>query len=716
VSLPVASVEIQHEPDVVIARQRARQIAALVGFEAQDQSRIATAVSEIARNAFRYAGGGRAEFRIEGSTPPQLLVIRIADRGSGISNVAEVLSGRYRSETGMGIGISGARRLMDRFDLQSEPGKGTSVMLGKFLPQRAGIVTGADVGRIAAELVKAAADNPFEEIRTQNQELLAALEALRDRQEELERLNAELEDTNRGVVALYAELDDKADHLRRADEMKSRFLSNMSHEFRTPVNSIIALSEILLDRVDGELSEEQEKQVRFIRNSAQDLSTLVNDLLDIAKIEAGKVDVRPVEFEISSLFSALRGMLRPLLVNQSVSLVFEEPEGIPMLFTDEAKVSQIVRNFVSNALKFTERGVVTVEAHWDPAADSVVISVSDTGIGIAPEDQVRIFEEFTQLENPIQKRVKGTGLGLPLSRKLAELLGGALTVESALGAGSTFRTVIPRMFRDAAQRQPAIEPGEEADTAFPVLVVEDDDESALAYEKLLKGSEFRVIRARTVRGAREALEIYAPRSVILDILLRGEDTWRLLAELKENPATRKIPVIVATTVDDRAKASALGADFYANKPIEREWLLTTLRSAISRAAPISVLVVDDDEVARYILRRLLNEASFAVYEASNGEDALKIAAESRPNVIFLDLMMPGLSGYEVLAKLKSEERTRTIPVIIVTSKQLLPEEQRLLLRDAAAIVPKERRTGEIAAAAVTGALAEVGVVVRGEDE
>jgi signal transduction histidine kinase len=267
-------------------------------------------------------------------------------------------------------------------------------------------------------------------------------ERLRQRKEELERLNEELKDINRGMVGLYAELDEKAKELRRADEIKTRFLSNISHEFRTPLNSIFALSGLLLDRTDGELTSEQEKQVGFIRKAADSLLELVNDLLDLAKIRAGKVEVYPVEFDAANLFSALRGMLRSL-VNPAVTLVFEEPEGIPSLYTDEGKVSQILRNFISNALKFTERGEVRVGTRHDEESGTVTFSVSDTGVGIGREDQERIFEEFTQLASPAQSQFKGTGLGLPLCRKLAELLGGRIELESEVGLGSKFSVTLP---------------------------------------------------------------------------------------------------------------------------------------------------------------------------------------------------------------------------------------------------------------------------------
>ncbi len=442
-SLPIVAVELRYEHDVVLARQRARTIAGLLGFDLNDRTRIGTAVSEIARNAFRYAGGGRVEYLVEGTERPQSFLIRLSDRGPGIEDVAAVLEGRFRSRTGMGLGIAGARRLMDDFRLASRPGEGTTVLLGKTIPAAAPVATPALAGRIAAELARRSPEDPFEEIQEQNQELLHAMDELQRRQDELRSLNRELEDTNRGMVALYGELDENASRLKRANQAKTAFLSNMSHEFRTPLNSILSLARLLLDRVDGDLTKEQELQLELIRRSAEELSTMVNDLLDLARIEAGRVEVHPVECTVESAFSALRGMFRPLLVHPAAKLVIEEPVDVPALLTDEGKLSQILRNLVSNALKFTERGEVRVSARLGEDGHCVVFSVSDTGIGIAPEDQARIFEEYAQVDGPLQRKVKGTGLGLPLSRRLAELLGGRLTVESVPGRGSTFTAVIP---------------------------------------------------------------------------------------------------------------------------------------------------------------------------------------------------------------------------------------------------------------------------------
>ncbi|MBS7778700.1 ATP-binding protein [Acidovorax sp. CCYZU-2555] len=266
--------------------------------------------------------------------------------------------------------------------------------------------------------------------------------ALAAAQSELVALRSELEETNRGVLALYAELDSQADHLRQATELKSRFLAYMSHEFRTPIGAIQSIARILQDRVDGPLTEEQAKQVGFIQSTSAEFAEMVNDLLDLAKLEAGRIEVSPAWFEMVDLFSALRGMFKPIAVNPDVTLIFEEPIDVPKLFSDDRKVAQILRNFISNALKFTLRGEIRVSAKR-VSEESVQFAVCDTGIGIAPEFHHAIFQDYTQIDSPIQKRLRGTGLGLSLSKRLAQLLGGDVSVESESQKGSTFYVTIP---------------------------------------------------------------------------------------------------------------------------------------------------------------------------------------------------------------------------------------------------------------------------------
>lgn len=256
-------------------------------------------------------------------------------------------------------------------------------------------------------------------------------------------LEEELSETNRGVVALYAELDAYSEQLKQASELKSRFLTYMSHEFRTPLGAIQSMARILIDRMDGELTAEQEKQVGFISKAAAELTDMVNDLLDLAKIEAGRVTIAPAWFDMVDLFSAVRGLFKPIIVRSGVTLLFDEPTGMPALYTDDSKLSIILRNLISNALKFTHQGQVRVTAS---ALDSphVAFAVCDTGIGISSEHLPSLFHDWMQINSITQKRLRGSGLGLSLCKRYAEMLGGTISVESQLGKGSTFTVVIPR--------------------------------------------------------------------------------------------------------------------------------------------------------------------------------------------------------------------------------------------------------------------------------
>ncbi|MCJ7957583.1 sensor histidine kinase [Pseudomonas sp. HT11] len=260
--------------------------------------------------------------------------------------------------------------------------------------------------------------------------------------QEADALRAELDETNQGVLALYAELDMQADQLRQASDLKSRFLSYMSHEFRTPLGSILSITSLLADELDGPLSPEQQTQVGFIRSSARELREMVDDLLDLAKIEAGRITISPAWFDMFDLFSALRGMFRPIVDASSVDLIFEEPSGLPKLYTDDKKLAQILRNFISNALKFTLQGEVRVSARME-SAHEIRFAVQDTGLGIPAELHNNLFEDFSQIDSPLQKRLRGTGLGLSLCKRFAELLGGRVGVQSAPGVGSMFFVIIP---------------------------------------------------------------------------------------------------------------------------------------------------------------------------------------------------------------------------------------------------------------------------------
>lgn len=685
-TVPVFHLSLRTERDVVQARQRARDIAAELGLDNQDQIRMATATSEIARNAFRYARSGRVQFAV-GLDEPQYLEVTVSDAGPGIAHLDDVLEGSYRSTTGMGMGILGTRRLMDRFAIESTPA-GTTVSMIKHIPRHQAILTQRAARELNEKLQERRPESPYEEIEQQNQELLKTLQELRARQEELELLNRELEDTNRGVVALYAELDERADYLRRASDLKTKFLSNVSHEFRTPLNSIISLSRLLMDRMDGDLTPEQMKQVGFIESSARDLQDMVNDLLDLAKVEAGKIRIRPKRFEVHELFSALKGMLKPLLAdNNSVELIFDDADTLPSLYTDEGKVSQILRNLISNALKFTPSGQVRIAAE-DAGDDLILFSVKDTGIGIPPEHHETIFREFSQVENPLQDRHRGTGLGLPLCRNLALLLGGKIWLESEPGKGSTFYVGIPSVYIGeavAAQHADSL-PAPDFHRA-PVLIVEDNSETARIFESYLRNTEFQPILASSVHQAEVWTARHAPAAVLCDVYLGDETAWNFLRGLRERVPTA---ALIATSIyDESARSQAGRANLFLHKPLDRETLLRELRRLTAQGGTRRLLLVDDNDVSRYILRELLHQPWLQIEEARNGTEALAALEAKTPDAIILDLLMPDIGGVEILRQIRSNPATQELPVLIYTSKVLDESERAQLESCRVRIVRKE---------------------------
>ena len=697
---PIVSVTLARETDIVQVRQRARQITATLGFDTHDQTRITTAISEIARNVLEHGISGRATFLALTHEARHGLEVVLADQGPGIADLDAVLNGAFRSPTGMGIGLRGARRLMDAFEIDSAPGRGTSVVMRKYLPPGSPRLDDATIGQLGAELAQHQSADPLEEIQRQNRDLLVSLDTLKTRQEELSRLNDELEDTNRGVVALYAELDEKADHLRHADDLKTRFLSHMTHEFRTPLNSILALSRMLMDRLDGDLTPEQEKQVGFIRSSAETLSDLVNDLLDLAKVEAGKTVVVPAEFTVDELFGALRGMLRPLLVGEAVSLVFEEAGQLPPLDTDERKLSQILRNFIANAIKFTEQGEVRISAAPLDGDSRIAITVKDTGIGIQPEDLGRIFDEYAQVEHALQRRFKGTGLGLPLSKKLAELLGGTITVESTPGEGSSFTVTVPRVFSDE-RADPVVHlaPGR-----LPVLAVEDAEADIAVLERYLADTRYQLLAVPTIAAARTTLSTLKPCAILLDAFLVGEPCWPFLIEIKRGWTTRDIPVVLLASMEEGRRALGMGADEYSLKPITAEWLITTLDRLVGVDRVSRVLVIDDDVMARYLVRRYLADLPVIVTEASSGMDGIRRAQQEQPDVVCLDIRMPMLDGYQVIEQLLADPATRNTAIVVITATP--PAElAHARLSAVSTILSKDELSRDVLARAITRAVA-----------
>jgi CheY-like chemotaxis protein len=337
-----------------------------------------------------------------------------------------------------------------------------------------------------------------------------------------------------------------------------------------------------------------------------------------------------------------------------------------------------------------------------------VFRVIDTGVGIAREHFDRIFEEFGQVENPMQRKVKGTGLGLALSRRMATLLGGSLHVESELGKGSTFTFSVP-MTHPEVREMVELQTRPLDPLRAPVLVVEDDRKTVFIYEKFLSLAGFQVVPARTVEDARKLLDTVTPAAIVLDIMLEGENTWDFLADVKKSPTTRDIPVLVVTITNREQRARALGADEFWLKPVDQEQLLRKLKTVARPGSPTKVLVIDDDERARYLMHKLLDKSPYELLEAKSGIEGVELATKHRPDVIFLDFQLRDVVAFDVLDDLKADPRTRGIPVIIVTSHMLNASERERLATETAAILSKESLSRELAIHRIRDALQKAGL-------
>jgi len=528
----IGPLAIRSSKDILSARQRVRDGAAQLGFDHFEQVQIVTGISEVGREITASGGGELAVWISE--TRPRRLVIGATGFASADGPAAAVAPG-----------LAAAQRLLGPPIDQDSPGWDRT--FSRLLPKSA-------PAGLSWEVPSATTD-PFQELQRQDIELLALIEKVRVRETELEDLNRELEETNRGVLALYAELDEKAESAREASNERSRFLSNVTHELRTPLSSILALCRLLLAQGEASLGNDQVKQIGYIEKSAQDLLDFVSDLLDLAKVEAGKIAVRSAPFDVEEVFAALRGMFRPLSLDANFPIVFESTQ-VPTMVTDEYKISQILRNLISNALKFTERGDIRVLAVHDPEQDEVVFSVADTGIGIDTDDLDSIFDEFVQVDTRRGRRERSSGLGLPLSRSLAELMGGSLTVTSQIGVGSTFTLRVPRTYGHVAAR-----PTSGSVNGY-ILVVDDDPISRYVIKEQLERRGWRVVEATDgdigLRLAREG----DCRAIVSDLAMPGMSGYELLDRLGEDPATAGIPVVIRTSrqlTDSDARSLARAA-------------------------------------------------------------------------------------------------------------------------------------------------------------
>ena len=497
------------------------------------------------------------------------------------------------------------------------------------------------------------------------------------------------QELSREISKKHDELNTKTQELEKAYRVKSDFLSNMSHELRTPLNSIIGFSSILLGENGDPLTTDQRKALEKVLKNGKHLLQLINDILDFSKIESGRMHV---SIETESVEGVINGAVmtaESLIRQKNIQLNNDLAADLPMINSDVLKIKQILVNLLSNAAKFTdENGLIITRARFEDPM--VKISVIDSGIGIEPQNLTKVFEEFSQVDNSHSRKYQGTGLGLPIARRLAQLLGGDLTVESTVGKGSTFTLAIPPNFKNSDNAdvvsQPAPPPARPKELPVKetiqqlqlpvvkngetrVLCIDDEPDVIEILRNYLVPEGFTVFGANSGDDGIKLAEKLQPAVITLDIMMPKKDGWQVLRELKANPITQNIPVLIHSMVDNIPLAYSLGAIDYLPKPADVKLVLKMVRKAASIDDKY-VLVVDDDDDFRSLLVKILKDEGFSVQTASNGQAALTKIEGGKPSLILLDLSMPVMDGFEVLRRLKQSEQLHSIPVIILTGIDL----------------------------------------------
>ena len=481
---------------------------------------------------------------------------------------------------------------------------------------------------------------------------------------------------------LIVELEAANRALSEANKHKTVFLANMSHELRTPLNAIIGFSELLTDAKDGQFDDATRKRfLGQILTSGKHLLSLINDILDLSKVEAGQMELRLQTVSLNEAVDQVVKTVEPLVSKKNIALRWSV-DGVDQMLADAGKLKQMLLNLVSNAIKFTpEGGIVTIAVKQ--VKDSVEFAVTDTGIGIAPADQTTIFTEFHQVDHGPGRKHEGTGLGLALTKRFAALHGGDVRVSSDVDRGSVFTLSLPLRAVERPAPQPAQVAASNGHSGGPlVLVVEDDPAAAELLTRQLLEAGYRTELARTGAEALEKARSLKPAAITLDIILPEIDGWEVINRLKSDEATSGIPIVVVSVVDNPELGMSLGAIDYFVKPVDGRELVKRLNSYPLERSPgqeeIRVLVVDDEPANRNWLAKTLEPAGFTVVPASGGREAIQLAKSTRPDFILLDLMMPEVTGFDVVEALRADEATRDVPIMVVTATNLTEADRRLL--------------------------------------
>jgi signal transduction histidine kinase/DNA-binding response OmpR family regulator len=525
------------------------------------------------------------------------------------------------------------------------------------------------------------------QIQQSEQALRTAHDQLEERVQER---TAELVAAKKEVEAFSLSVVRAKEEIERASKFKDQFLSTMSHELRTPLNAVLGFSDLLTEERYGPLNDRQRRYVNHIHTGGRHLLSLINDILDLSKIEAGRLQLTIETVRVSTSFAEVVDTMRPLADKKSQSLVMEAPRELNVR-ADATRFKQVLMNLIGNAIKFTPEGG-KIELGCRPLGQVVRVEVRDSGPGIPLEEQKRIFEAFHRLQQS-EKSVEGTGLGLAITRRLVELHGGHLDLESQPGLGSCFYFTLPSAVAPGTEELKTSGSGPKTGEGVRILVVEDDSAAAQLLQSHLAAAGYDVVLCQQPQRAVEMAAQLQPSAVTMDIIMKPVNGWELLSKLKSDPHTCGIPVIVVTVVDQPATGVLLGADEYIVKPVEKATLLAAVercmnrRGRIGRARPI--LVVEDDTPTREFIAELLSKHGYAVDTAADGTEARARVATSSPELVILDLILPGVSGFQLLAEWRFDSRTSDLPVFVLTSKDLTAEEKDYIHANTGALFQKQ---------------------------
>jgi CheY-like chemotaxis protein len=478
--------------------------------------------------------------------------------------------------------------------------------------------------------------------------------------------------------------------VERGSKFKDQFLSTMSHELRTPLNAVLGFSDLLADERYGPLNERQQRYVRHIHTGGKHLLSLISDILDLSKIEAGRMELAIESLRVETVFGEVLSAMRPLADKKSQELSMTVEAGLAVR-ADSTRFKQVLMNLLGNAIKFTpDGGRIEVAARL--VQDKVRVEVRDNGPGIPPEEQKRIFEAFYRLRES-GKKTEGTGLGLAITHRLVELHGGELGLESQIGQGSSFHFCLPVAV--AMREPPSLKTESGPRSAVPprILVIEDDRAAAQLLQSQLTSAGYESVVCDRPQDALEIAAQLQPSAITLDIVMKPKNGWEILTLLKRDPRTARIPMIVVSIVDQPSMGALLGADEYLVKPVDKATLLAALeRHANSRPASVSarpILIVEDDAPAREFIAEMLTAKGYTVTAVADGAQARAQVAASLPELVILDLVLPEVSGFELLSEWRSSPRTADLPVFILTSMDLTKEEQSYLRTHAESLFRKQ---------------------------